>query len=325
MKRRRFVLGLGAMAGSKALPALAQKPGRVYRVAAMFGVGGSGMHRFRAALTERLASHGFVEGRNLQIDAHAATGIFHEDRDAARVLLATSPDAMFTCLIRVTEAARAATQSVPIIFVWIADPVASGLVMSYAKPGGNLTGVSSRAGELLAKRLQLIRELLPSVKRVAVLGHGWGMYESSADPVREAAAALRIDLLETPIQSGWVATLDAAAKSGAEACLAIHLHALQPLASTEMIQFAVETRMPVVFADADAVVAGGLISYGTNLVDDVRRGADLVARVLMGAMPADLPVDQAARFELAVNLRTAKALGLTIPQSVLLRADRVIE
>ncbi len=325
MNRRRFASGIAALAGAIALAAGAQQRGRSYRVAALFGVGGSAMQHYRAALAERLAKHGLIEGRNLAIDARGATEIFHEDRDQARELLAAGPDAILTCLTRVTQATAAATQTVPIVFVWVENPVASGLVKAYARPGGNVTGVTNRFGELLVKRLELAHELVPGLERVAVIGFRFGLYAENAGPLREAAGRLGVGLLELRIRTGWAEAVETAVAKGAQAVLPFHLHALLPIAGAELIRVALEKRVAVVYGDADAVRAGGLISYGTDLAEDVRRGADLLAKVLRGAEPATLPVDQAARFEMVVNLKTARALGLAVPQAVLIRADRVIE
>ena len=190
--------------------------------------------------------------------------------------------------------------------------------------------MTNRAGELLVKRLELARELVPGAKRVAVVALGLGptsLYENVSGPMREAAAKLGVEIVQegAGARGGWIAAIEAALKAGASAILQFHVFALMPVAGSDIVKFADEKRVPVIWIDADAVEAGGLVSYGTNLADDVRRGADMVARVLKGAKPAALPVDQAARFELAVNLRAAKAQGLTIPQSILVRADRVIE
>jgi len=322
--RRRFVIATSALLG--ATIARAQQPGRRYRVGAMIGVGGDALHTYQSVLTKRLATHGFVDGRNLRIDARGATEQFHEDRETVRELLAAKPDALFTCLNRVTQAAQAATKTVPIVFVWVWDPVVSGIVKDYAKPGGNVTGVTTRSGELLVKRLELVRELMPRAKRVAV--HGLVQFQdpSLLSLLRKAAADLGITLVEK--QMGRVpggALLDAFLREGAEVLLMLELHALQPVSGSELIRLAAAKRVPVIYADAGAAENGGLISYGTSLPDDMRRGADVLARVLKGANPAELPVEQAQRFEIVVNLKTARALGLKIPQSVLLRADRIIE
>ena len=322
IRRRRLLLAAGAMLTAPL--ALAQAPARKYRVGVLLA-SAPGLERYRAALVERLASHGFVESRNLQIDARGSAGIFHEDRDTARAMLAAKADALFTFANRPTQAALSATKSVPVVFTWVGDPIAAAIVKNYARPGGNATGVTTRFGELLVKRAELVRDLLPRSRRIAVLF--WKSDEAFpalAPALRNVAAQLGIELLEIDISS-WDTALDHAVKSGAEAVLPFWQFGASPVSADVVIQHANRLRVPVVFAEAEPVDRGGLISWGTNLVDDVRRGADMLARVLKGAKPADLPVDQAARFELVVNLKTAKAIGLSISQTVLLRADRVIE
>lgn len=322
--RRQFLIATGALLAGPL--ARAQQPGRTYRIGVLFVGGAAATEKYRSALRDRLASQGFVEGRNLEIDARGAAGVFHEDRDTARVLAAARPDAMFTCQVGVTEAVLAVTKLVPIVFVWVADPVDSGLVKSYARPGGNVTGVTNRFGELLVKRLELALELVPSAKRVAVAGGALTMqrYERVAAALRKAAARLGVELLESD-RSDFDGAISAARKNGAEAILPAGSLGEQPVTGELVVRLTNQLRIPTIFADADSVERGGLVSLGTNLVDDVRRGADLLARVLKGAKPADLPIDQGARFELVVNLKTAEALGIKVPQSVLLRADRVIE
>jgi ABC-type uncharacterized transport system substrate-binding protein len=322
--RRRFLVGASALLAAPL--AVAQQPGRRYRVGAI--IGSPAMQFYVAVLKERLASHGFVEGRNLQIDARGAAGMFHEDRETARELVAAKSDALFTCLTGPTIAARTATKTVPIVFVWVEDPVALGIVKNYARPGGNATGVTTRFGELLVKKLELVRELVPGVQRVAIPGTD----STSAPwttPMRKAAADLGIKLLEPEAIGGVDAVgprlLDQFIRDGAQALVTFHFHALQPVSGAEMIRLAAERRIPAIYSDAAAVQDGGLISLGTNLAEDLKRGADMLAQVLKGAKPAELPVDQASRFELVVNLKTARTLGIKVPQSVLLRADRVIE
>lgn len=257
--------------------------------------------------------------------------MFHEDRNVVREMVAAKPDAIFTCKVGPTEAAQAATKSVPIVFVWVDDPVATGLVKSYARPGGNVTGVTNRFGELLVKRLELARELVPRAKRVAIVGGTLDMqgkaFEAIAPALRKAAAHLGVELLEIPARGIGIGddAIARAKKAGAEVLLPFAVFSDQLVAGEQVVQFANHLRIPTIFADAEMAERGGLISYGTSLVDDVRRGADQLARVLKGAKPAELPVDQAARFELVVNLKTAKDIGIKIPQSVLVRADRVIE
>ncbi|MGH8725148.1 MAG: ABC transporter substrate-binding protein [Burkholderiales bacterium] len=244
-------------------------------------------------------------------------------RRVVRDLLKLQPDVMLTTTTILTRTAQAATKSVPIVFTWVGDPVASGIVREYARPGGNATGFSLRFFELTAKRLELLHELLPSAKRVAALSRVWD------DPPIEIA--WRSGLATAQRLGIELVRLDARAfppeSSSAHAFLILDPFGMFGMggAMREIVRYTVEQRIPAVFADSESVEVGGLISYATNLHDDLRRSADLVARVLRGDKPAELPVDQAARFELAVNLRTARAIGVTVPKSVLLRADRVIE
>ena len=329
--RRSFLCGAAAITASRALPAHAQPGARTYRVGAILGGGTAGSSRFRAALTEQLASQGFHEGRNLVVLGRPGHEMFNWDRDTARELIAAKVDAIFTCLTRITQAAAVETQSVPIVFTWVSDPIEAKLVKSYSRPGGNVTGVTSRFGELILKRLELVRDLLPSAKRVAVVGGGLGrVYESLsiADSLTKAAAQLGFELImgvSTP--GGWQRELEEARRKGVDAVVPLANFAAtgEIVTAEQIIKYVQSHRVPAVFAESELVERGGLMSYGTNLMDDIRRGAELLAKVLRGARPADLPVDQAARFELAVNMKTAKALGIKIPQSILVRTDKVIE
>lgn len=330
MNRRRFASSLVATAASIALDVLAQQSGRTYRVGAIFGGGAAHMTRYRSALLEQLASHGFIEGRNLVIDARAGTEIHDWDRNAARELITAKADALFTCLTRITQAAQAATQSLPIVFAWVSDPLEARLVKSFSRPGGNVTGVTNRFGELLPKRLELVRDLIPAAKRVAVVGSSGGrVYEalSLSEGLQKAAAQLGFELVLDPgTPGGWQRELNAALKGGIDAVIPFTNFAAtgELVSGDEIVRYLNTHRIPSVFAESEMVEQGALMSYGTNLIDDIKRGADLLMKVLKGARPADLPVDQASRFELAVNLKTAKAVGVTIPQSILVRADKVI-
>ena len=319
------------MATSLALVARAQQDGRTYRVGAILGGGAAHTARYHAALVEQLAAHGFHEGRNLAILSRPGHEMFDWDRNTARELLAAKVDALFTCLARVTQAAAAATQSMPIVFTWVSDPIEAKLVKSYSRPGGNVTGVTNRFGEIILKRLELVRDLLPAARRVAIVGGGLGrVYESLSltETLTKAAARLGFELImgvSTP--GGWQRELEGARQKGIDAVVPFaNFAATGEVVTAELlVRYLDAHRIPAVFAESEVVERGGLMSYGTNLIDDVRRGADLLAKILKGSRPADLPVDQAARFELAVNMKAAKALGIRIPQSILVRADRVIE
>lgn len=317
---------MGAAGALLAAPLVrAQTPGPKYRIGVLLS-GGPGMDRYFVALREQLAKHGFVNGGNLHIDARGSAGTFHEDRDTVREMIAAKADAIFTAATSATLAAVAATKSVPVVFTWVGDPVISGIAKSYAKPGGNATGVSTRFQELAVKRLELARELLPGLKHVAVVGDERVPIIATLSPVlRETATKLGVVVIEASVaMRSWDAAVDEAIKSGAEAVVPLAWFGDSPLAGELLVSHVNRRRIPTIFADAEMVERGGLISWGTNMAEDVRRGVDMLARVLKGAKPAELPVDQASRFELVVNVKTAKAIGLTVPQSVLLRAERVI-
>lgn len=326
MRRRTFTLGLSALAGAMAVPASAQQARRTYRVGALLGGGRETMHQYRKALSAQLATHGFVEGTNLDMDVRGATSSFHEDRDVAREFIKAKCDAIFVCGTGPSQAVRAATKTVPIVFAWVSDPVASRLVKTYAAPGGNLTGVSNRYAELLIKRLELARELLPKAKRIAVLVYyGDDLYRQVvSEPLRKAAVQLQVEVMEMEGLQ-WASLVEEAVQGGADAILPTDNFVGNRLTGDSVLQAANRLRIPAVFANRISPEAGGLVSLGTNLENDIRRGADLLARVLKGAAPATLAVDQATRFELVLNLKAARHLGLAVPQSILLRADKVIE
>jgi len=324
MERRHFLIATGALLAAPRT-SRAQQSGRSYRVGVVFGGGAVQLQLYRSALSERLSTHGFITGENLRIEYRFSRGGYSFGENPVRELLALKLDAFFTLLSQATKAAQTATRTVPIIFVWVADPVASGFVQSYAHPGGNITGVSNRFIELAVKRLDLARELVPNAKRVAVTYIVTPRYERLE--LRRAAEKLGMDLIELNLFESETDIVDRAMSDGADVIIPFdQFSALGYSAHGEqLVRSAFERRIPVIFAGRKMVELGGLMSYGTNLVDGVRRGADMLARVLKGEKPADLPVDQAARFELTVNLKTAKAIGLAIPPSILIRADRVIE
>lgn len=329
MNRRRIFLGTVAGVLVAAARAFAQQPGRKYRIAALFSVPDAYNAPYRAALKQRLAALGFVEGKNLSIDVRTSTQGFEFDRKQAAEQLAAKPDAIFATTTRVTEAALAETRSVPIVFAWVPDPVTSGLVKDYARPGSNVTGVSNRFYEVASKRLELLRELLPAAKRIALTGPMY-MPELEAATPRLRDASKRLGFEPKVVDTGastQVSAIEDAIKGGAQALLPlVDYSALgQRITGEQVVRLTNEKRVPAIFAESELVDAGGLMSFGTNLIEDLRRAADMLAKVLRGAKPAELPVDQASRFELVINLNTARAIGITIPRSLLLRADRVIE
>lgn len=217
---------------------------------------------------------------------------------------------------------------IPVVFTIVGDPVAYGIVTDLARPGGNTTGVASRQHEMTLKRLELLREVLPKARRVVVAAYLKDItYTATESLLRQSAARLGLELVTAELSGPAPdAAVGKAIQAGVDA-----IFVYQPMSfiagldiPEKIVQVAMARRIPVFFAEPDLVARGGLLSYGPDFLDETRRAADLVAKILKGASAGDLPVDQSARFELVVNLRTAKALGIEIPQSVRPRIDRII-
>lgn len=270
---------------------------------------------------------GYVQGRNLIIDARNADDEVDRLSGLAHELIRLKPDVIVTAgTMESTVAAMKATETIPIIFVHAVDPVRSGLVASLAKPGGNVTGVTSLNADLGAKRLELITEIVPAVRRVAVLTSPADSGTASMVETLKSAARERhvsIDFVEIRDAAKLRGAVSEIAKAGTGGLLVLGSPPLY-LLSPYLAELSVKYRLPTVSAWREFAEAGGLASYGTRLAEMSRRAASLVDRILKGAKPADLPVEQPTKFELVINLRTAKVLGITIPESILLRADEVI-
>ena len=279
---------------------------------------------FVAAELQRL---GYVQERNLTIDFRSAEEEPRRLPDLARELVALKPDVILTIgTVDAIVAAMNATTTIPIVFVTAVDPVRTGLVASLARPGGNVTGVTSLNADLGAKRLELLTEIVPGVRRVAVLANPVDPETPSmVGAVKSAARARRVHLnlveIRDPARLGDA--VSDAKKAGAGALLVLGSPLLFRL-SSPLADLAAKHRLPTVSGWREFPDAGGLASYGTNIPEMFQRAAGLVDRILRGAKPAELPVEQPTKFELVINLKTAKALGIKIPESILLRADEVI-
>jgi putative ABC transport system substrate-binding protein len=276
---------------------------------------------------EGLRDLGYVEGRNILIEYRWAEGKYERFPALVAELIALKVDVIVTAGTPATLAVKKATTSVPLVMAAVGDPVGAGIVASLARPGGNITGLSAIAPELEGKRLELLREVSPKLSHVAVFWNPVNAFHTSAmKQVRAAAQAMRINVL--PLAVGTAEELEGAfaaivkERPGALFILAdrIFLHN-----RARMMDFAAQHRLPGVYAYRELVEVGGLMSFGPSYAGMHRRAAAYVDKILKGAKPADLPVEQPATFELVINLKTAKALGLTIPQSVLLRATEVIQ
>ena len=276
-------------------------------------------------LLEGFRQLGYVDGQNVTIEYRYAQGRPERLPELAKDLVQSKPDVIFALGGDVTPHVAKATQTIPIVYVVSADPVQLGIAKSLAKPGGNSTGVTLLSDQLAAKRLETFKEAAPRISRVALVRD-----PSHADnelPIAERAAkALKIELLPVGIHdvAELDRTLEAAKESGIDSLYVVssrHTVANAP----RIVEFANRQRLPLVAGWGAWVQAGGLISYGPNVAEMIRRASRYLDTVLKGANPGDLPVEQPIRFELFVNLKTAKMLGLDIPESFLLRADRVIE
>ncbi len=279
------------------------------------------------ALQEGLRELGYVEGQNLTMVYRWAQGNLDRLREFAAELARIPVDVIVTAGPTATRTAKEATATVPIVMAFDADPVGAGFVASLARPGGNITGVSILSPELSAKRVELLKDVVPRASRVAVI---WSPKEPAAAislrETEEAARALglQLRLLEVQEPEHLESALGAAVKGRAHA-LTVLPNPIAVFHRTRLVQLAAKHRLPAIYYDRVFTEVGGLLSYGANDRELQRRAAYYVDKVLRGAKPADLPVEQPTRFEMLVNLKTAKALGITFPPSILIRADQVIQ
>ena len=305
----------------------AQQTGTVYRI----GFLGNSTAALEANLVgpfrEGLRDLGYDEGRNVLIEYRWAEGKYERFPALIAELIALKVDVIVTAGTPATLAVKKATTSVPLVMVAVGDPVGTGIVASLNRPGGNITGLTSISPELEGKRLELLREVVPKLSRVAVLWNPVSPFQVVAEKeVRAAAQVLRMNVLSlgvrTPEELKDALAAIARERPGALLVLADRLFLHN---RARIMEFAAQNRLPGVHAYRELVEAGGLMSYGPSYAGMHRRAATYVDKILKGASPADLPVERPATFELVVNLKAAKALGLTMPQSVLLRATEVIQ
>ena len=326
MNRRAFVTGLGAVLAAPRGSG-AQQAGKTFRIGYLSSLSAVGGHVQLEALRHGLRDLGYVEGRNLVIEARWAEGNYERLPNLARNLIALNPDLIVSA--GGPPAARtlqSATTTVPVVFV-TGSAVAAGLVSSIARPGGNLTGFEILAEELDAKRLELLRETLPRAAVAAVLwnpGNLEGTMQRQQLEVAARAHGMRLRFIEARSPRDVEGAFAVMIRERADAVLV----SADPMLTSEyrrLVELTARTRLPAIYPFRSFAEAGGLMSYGTDLFAIYRSVAGYVDRILAGAKPADLPVRQPTKFELVINLKTAKELGLTIPRSLLLRADQVIE
>jgi len=305
----------------------AQQAGKVARIGFLAANPAASPH-LPEAFRQGLRDLGYVEGRNVVIEHRSAEGKLERLPALAGELVALKVDVIVAAAILPALAAKQATKTIPIVFAFPGDPVTSGLVTSLARPGGNVTGLSGLALELVGKRLELLTHAVPEVSRVAVLWQPGGQGETDKDMLKGAEVAARA--LGVQLQFVEARGSDDFDRAFSDMTRA-RAGALSVLPSSpfnserkRLVELAAKNRLPAVYPQRAYVDAGGLMAYGPNLADLFRRAATYVDKILKGAKPADLPVEQPTKFELVINLKTAKALGLTIPQTLLLRADEII-
>ena len=327
MDRRRFLLA--SLAGAIAVPlgAEAQQARKEYRIGYLGGTGSAAVALPMASFRESLRELGWTEGQGVVIEERWADGQADRLPRLAAELVALKADVIVAQGSPATRAAKSATATIPIVMVNTTDPVGQGFIASLGRPGGNITGSADFAGELSTKRLALLREALPKLARVAILFNpAQPAHAVEVRTTRVAAQALGIELelAEASASGDFRGAFTRILRSQAEALIALQgfpNSQNQPL----IVEFARANRLPVMSAVFSLTQAGGLMMYGPDVRDMYRRAASYVDRILRGAKPSDLPVEQPTKLLLVINLRTAKALRLTIPPSLLARADQVIE
>ncbi len=323
------------------VPSPAQQPGKVYRIGVLFATSPpaapdasphqcplQGSPHWQAFL-EGLREHGYVQGQNLVIECRYTQGQDERAPALAAELVRLTPDLLVASSTVSVRAAQQATRTIPILFVNVIDPVGRGLVTSLAHPGGNVTGVTNTLREMEGKRLELLKEAVPRVSRVAILYRSSGTPEPLFAREREAAAqALGLMLQSYRVwdPTDFAGAFSAMTKARAEALfVAPDMYWTMGDHAPRIVALAAQSRLPAIYEWEGFVQTGGLMAYGLNQLAVRRRLGFYVDKILHGANPADLPVEQPTKFDLAINLKTAKALGLTIPPSLLMRADEVIQ
>jgi putative tryptophan/tyrosine transport system substrate-binding protein len=304
----------------------AQQPAKITRIGYLDAVSLSVNAARVEAFRQSLRKLGYVEGKNIFIEWRSADGKLDRLPALAAELVHLKVDIIVTGGRSATRAAKEATSTIPIVMTQDSDPVANGFVASLARPGGNITGLSTLAPELSGKQLELMKEIIPKLSRVAVFGSSTS--PGNAQSLREvelAARAFKVQLqyLDVLDPKDIETAFRAASNGRADGVLVLNSPVFASR-QTQVVDLAVKSRLPAIYWRSDFVEAGGLMSYGASQNDLDRRAAAYVDKILKGTKPADLPVEQPTKFELVINLKTAKQIGVTIPQKVLARADRVI-
>jgi ABC-type uncharacterized transport system substrate-binding protein len=327
--RRRFSISLAALALVAPVTSFAQAPPKIPRIGYLQAVvPQNNSSPFLEDFRQGLRDLGYVEGKNIQLEIRWGEGKLERLPALAAELVRMKVDVIVAVSSPSVWAAKQATQTIPIVMPLSSDPVGDGLVASLARPGGNVTGLSMMAPELATKRLQLLKEVFPKLLRPAAVlwNPDYVGMKARWRQIEGAAPAMGMVVRSVEIRdSRELEQALAALERERPAALVLLADPLTLSQRLRIVEFAAEARLPAIYEASQFVDAGGLMSYGPNFDQLIRRSATYVDKILKGAKPADLPIEQPEKFELVINLKTAKALGITIPQSVLLQADRIIE
>jgi putative ABC transport system substrate-binding protein len=324
---RLAIIAFAALIFALCYPASAQQPKKIPRIGFLAGVSFPALSSRTEAFQHGLRELGYVEGKNIVVEWRSADGKFDRLPALAAELVRLKVDVIVTAGSTPTRPAKEATSTIPIVMAQDSDPVGTGFVVSLARPGGNITGLSSMNPEISGKQLELLKEIVPKLARVAVFGTSARAGTSQALKEAEHAAAasgVQVQYHDVKIPDDIEKVFQAASKARAGAAIVL----TSPIFTanrTRVIGLASKGRLPAIYPQSDYMDAGGLLFYGISIADLFRRAATYVDKILKGAKPADLPVEQPTKFELVINLKAAKQIGLTIPPNVLARADKVIK
>ena len=327
MKRRKFIALLGGAAVGWPLAAWAQQAGKSPTIGYLGANTSSIESYFLSAFVQRLRELGWIEGRNVTIEHRWGQGRNERFAEIAAEFVRLNVDVILTSGTAPVMAAKQATSVIPIVFATAGDPISTGIVSNLARPGGNVTGLSLQQTDLATKRLELLREVIPGLRRLAIMAHSGApaaVLEMSEVEAAAGTLGLSVEIFKIRRAEDIAPSVFEVLKDRADA-LFVCTDPLVNTNRTRIVTLALGARLPTMYQLRDHVEVGGLMSYGPNLPDQFRRAAGFVDKILRGTKPGDIPVEQPTKFDLVINLTTAKALGLTIPESFLLRADEVIE
>jgi putative ABC transport system substrate-binding protein len=324
MKRREFMLLIGGVAVVSTSAAYGQQSAKLPVIGFLVAGTQASHGAWVAAFAQRLSELGWKDGSNVKIEYRWAAGDLGQTTQFASEFVQRKVDVIVTSAYGVM-AAKQATSTIPIVFAAYGDAVAAGIVKSLARPGGNMTGLTTQPGELSSKRLELLRDIIPNVRRLAVLvnTHVVAMQEVAAIQAASAKLNIHVDVLDVQTAEDVEAVM--ATLAGQTDALYVYSEPLTNANKDKIIKAASTAKIPTIFGFREFVDAGGVVSYGPSFIDLFARAAEYTDKILRGAKAADLPVQQPVKFDLIINLKAAKALGLSIPETVLTRADEVIE